>query len=108
MAAGRKKFTPEEVAALFKGSISSSEDEFKAEETFSEFIYCQLEEDVVYWLVNTFTDNSLQGCLISVILSYLDRGHAEHSNDAHFNSIHAFPRKKKNREFHLLWLGHHF
>ena len=48
MAAGRKKFTPEEGAPFFKGSISSSEDEFKAEETFSEFIgvdYCQLEEE---------------------------------------------------------------
>ena len=52
MAAGRKKFTPEEVAALFKGSISLSEDEFKAEETFSEFIYCQLEEEKCCLLVS--------------------------------------------------------
>ena len=51
------------------------------------------------WLANILWDNSFQGCLISVILSYLDRGHAEHSNDAHFNSIHAFPRKKKFQNF---------
>ena len=56
-------------------------------------------KNVVYWLANILWDNSLQGCLISVILSYLDRGHAEHSNDAHFNSIHAFPRKKKFLNF---------
>ena len=41
----------EEVASFFKGSISSSEDEFKSEETFSEFSgvdYCQLEEEQVF------------------------------------------------------------
>ena len=99
MAAGWKKFTPDEVAAFFKGSISLSKDEFKAKETFSEFIgvnYWHLEEEKCCLLItNIFRDNSLQGCLISVILSYLDRGHAERSNDAHFKSIHAFTRKKK-------------
>lgn len=46
--------------------------------------------------------------LISAIVSYLYRGYAEHSNDVHFKSIHAFPRKEEIREFHLLWLERHF
>ena len=53
-------------------------------------------------------DNLPQGCLISAILFYLDRGHPIHSNDARFISIHPFPRKKIIREFRLLWLRCHF
>ena len=55
MAAGRKKFTSDEVTVLFKGSISLTKDEFEAEEIFSEFIgvnYCQLEEEKCCLLVS--------------------------------------------------------